>query len=398
MSNLLHSLWGWIHLHERATLILVLGIAGFFLLVNALSCPVEYYGPDGETYEHLGYLAARAPSLFACDNFDHSYWSPGWIATIGAIYKVTGRHPMVIRFFLVLTALAAALICYAFARGVAGHDAALLAVVLFLFSKLVFRFTAYFQYEVPLAFLAALFGLLLFQGYGDDSLLRFTKTRQLRIVVAGAVAGVAALISPRVLVFIPVVLACWFSGKNVGRMVHGGLLVGVGVLLVLTPWTARNYRCFGELIITTTNGGVNLYIGNNPHTTGEYYLPPRSVRPDYAMQESKLWRDEALGYMVAHPLKSLWRSVYKAFRLWKPHYADQVIVLIAYIAGWIRLLRWRSRPVASPGLIWVLVAPLAMTIVHMIFFAQVRYLIPMLPFVCTVAGAGIAGWRPSVTR
>lgn len=394
MPKLPSGFGDWIHVHERGALILVLGAAGLLLLINALSRPIEYYGPDGEGYERLGDRAARAPSLFACDNFEHAYWSPGWIATIGAIYRVTGHHPRAIRVFLVLTALATAAMLHAAARRVAGRGAALLAVVLFLFSNLVFRFTAYFQYEVPLAFLVALFGLLLFDGRETDSFPRFTGTRRIRIVAAGAVAGAAALISPRVLIFIPLVLACWLMGRNVRRMVHGGLLLGAGLLLVLAPWTVHNYRCHGELIFTTTNGGVNLYIGNNPYTTGGYYMPPEDVRPGYALHESALWSKEALGYIAAHPLKSLGRSCDKAFQLWKPHYGDQAIVLIAYLAGWIRLLRWRHRPVTSPGVMWTLFAPFAMTIVHMVFFAQVRYMIPMLPFVCTVAGAGIAGWRP----
>lgn len=395
MPKLLSRCGGWIRIHERAALILVLGAAGLLLLLNAHSRPVEYCGPDGEGYERLGNAAARAPSIFSCSNFEHAYWSPGWIATIGAIYKVTGRHPMAIRAFLVLAALATAAMCYAVTRGIAGQGAALLAVILFLFSNLVFRFTAYFQYEVPLAFLATLFGFVLFQGHEANSSPRFTGLNQLRILIAGAVIGVAALISPRVLIFIPLVLACWFMGKNVRRMVRGGLLVGVGLLFVLIPWTVHNYRCFGELIITTTNGGINLYIGNNPYATGGYYLPPDGARPGYALHEDNVWRKEALGYIAAHPLKSLWRSGDKALQLWRPHYGDQAIVLIAYLAGWIRLLRRRRRPVTSPVIMWVLFAPFAMTIVHMVFFAQVRYMIPMLPFVCAVAGAGIAGWRPA---
>jgi hypothetical protein len=28
-----------------------------------------------------------------------------------------------------------------------------------------------------------------------------------------------------------------------------------------------------------------------------------------------------------------------------------------------------------------------------VFFFQPRYMIPVLPFVCVVAGAGVGGWR-----
>lgn len=118
MLDILHKIGAWIHRHERASLMLVLGVAGALLLFNALSRPVEYYGPDGKKYENMGYTAARAPSVLACGNFGHSYWSPGWITTIAAIYRVAGRNPIAIRIFLVLTALVTALICYFVARSV----------------------------------------------------------------------------------------------------------------------------------------------------------------------------------------------------------------------------------------------------------------------------------------
>jgi hypothetical protein len=164
-----------------------------------------------------------------------------------------------------------------------------------------------------------------------------------------------------------------------------------GIALVLLPWTLRNHRCFDRWIVTTTNGGINLYIGNNPSSTGGYYLPPEGERPSYAFQESGRWIREAVGYAAGHPGQTLARTGVKALKFWNPHHGDQFLVLVLFLLGWVRLARagriWDTR------LIWVVGVPIVITLVHAVFFVQVRYMIPVLPMVCVVAAAGTCGWH-----
>ena len=73
----------YINRRPRLSVHLLLGLAALALVIQAFAAPLENAGPDGEKYERMGYAAAEAPSLFACDNFARAYWTPGWIATIG---------------------------------------------------------------------------------------------------------------------------------------------------------------------------------------------------------------------------------------------------------------------------------------------------------------------------
>jgi hypothetical protein len=358
----------------------ILLAAGALLLVNVSGAPVELAGPDGETYERLGHRAAQAPWLFSCGNFSHAYWSPGWVATIGAIYKVAGREPFAVRAFLVLVALAAAWITSRVALRLSGAVAAVLAPALFLLSTLVFGYTTYFQYEIVLALLVAASGALLYGARSAPGIPR--------ALGAGLLLGAAALISPRVLVFAPLLALA-------SRWWRPALWLALGIVVVLAPWTVRNYRCFGEFIPTTSNGGVNLYIAHNPNATGGYYLPPEDQRPDYEKTDNAAWAREALAYVGSHPGQTVSRAFKKAARFWNPHYGDQLIVVLLFVVGWVRLVR--VRPPRSPELMWVLAAPFVMTAVHMVFFVQVRYMIPVLPFVCVVAGAAVGGWQRETT-
>jgi len=360
----------------------VLALAAVLLTIHAWNAPLESAGPDGKKYEAMGWAAAEAPSLFACGNFHHAYWTPGWIATIGAIYRVAGRHPLVIRLILIAVALVTAWLVSRSARRLSGARASVFAPALFLFSTLLFRYTTYYQYEVLLAGLTALCAAVLFRGARDVGMVRG--------VAAGVLLGAAAVVSPRVLVFIPLIAVAAFVGsRRASLRTTAGVVVGLAV--VLAPWTARNYRCFGEVIVTTSNGGINLYIANNEHATGGYYLPPDDVRPAHPLTDSGAWAREAFEYVRRHPVQTAARTLVKAARFWNPHFGDQFLVALLLVAGWVRFRR--GRPRVTPETAWVLAAPFAMMLVHMVFFFQPRYMIPVLPFVCVVAGAGVGGWR-----
>lgn len=382
MRDALARAVGFIDGRPRIAVAVVLALAAVLLTLHAWNAPLESAGPDGKKYEAMGWAAAESPSLFTCGNFRHAYWTPGWIATIGAVYRVVGRRPLVIRLFLVAVALVTAWLASRSARRLSGARASVFAPALFLFSTLLFRYTTYYQYEVLLAGLTALSAALLFRGAHDAGTIRG--------VAAGVLLGAAAVVSPRVLVFVPLVAAAALAGsRRASLRTTAGVVVGLAVVLV--PWTARNYRCFGEVIVTTSNGGINLYIANNEHATGGYYLPPDDVRPGHPLTDSGAWTREALEYVRRHPAQTAARTVVKAARFWNPHFGDQFLVALLLVSGWVRF--WRSRPRVAPETAWVLAAPFAMMLVHMVFFVQPRYMIPVLPFVCVVAGAGVGGWR-----
>jgi hypothetical protein len=88
-------------------------------------------------------------------------------------------------------------------------------------------------------------------------------------VAAGALWGIAVLGRPALASFLPlVVLWLWWNrGTNRGWLRSSVFLVGAAVLLVI-PWTVRNYRTLGHFVPVSTNGGFVFWNGNNPFTAG----------------------------------------------------------------------------------------------------------------------------------
>jgi len=84
------------------------------------------------------------------------------VSTIASLYHFTGRDPRALRYLLVGIALATCFLVFVVARELIGYFGAIVSVCLFGFSELVFRFTAYYQYEILFAFLLFLSGFLVF--------------------------------------------------------------------------------------------------------------------------------------------------------------------------------------------------------------------------------------------
>jgi hypothetical protein len=74
------------------------------------------------------------------------------------------------------------------------------------------------------------------------------------------------------------------------------------VFLVITPVSVRNSILAREFILTTTQAGQNLYIGNSPYnTTGQYQAPPW-VRPTPEFEQSDFagYADNAAGKTLSY--------------------------------------------------------------------------------------------------
>lgn len=105
------------------------------------------------------------------------------------------------------------------------------------------------------------------------------KGRWTMFAATGVVLGLAAQFRPNLLV-LPAVLALFhvasrrFSWRSMGQ----GVLLGVMAAMMLAPWVWRNYRLAGELIPTSTHGGVQLWYGSletGPYLTSRAHNPRR---------------------------------------------------------------------------------------------------------------------------
>jgi hypothetical protein len=177
------------------------------------------------------------------------------------------------------------------------------------------------------------------------------------------------------------------------------LFVGVAVAITVTvlPWLVRNHFVLGGPAIAT-EGGITLYMGHHPDTTGGYFVPPALPDvPGGEYERSVFYYQRAVDLIVADPVRSVLFIPRKLAALWKPNgnlvldLADWLCVPLALFGFALSVLdrtHWR--------LYYFFAAPvLAVHVTSSIFVGLARYRTPVVPFLMVFAAVALVrlfGW------
>ena len=117
--------------------------------------------------------------------------------------------------------------------------------------------------------------------------------------------------------FLPFVV--WLSAIPNWRKLRDTLLMLLITIIVIgatiAPWSIRNTKLFGHFVLLSTNGGVSLWVGNNPSATGYYMDPyykdimPASTERLGEYERDKVFTQAALRYIVENPASFVARSL-----------------------------------------------------------------------------------------
>ena len=106
---------------------------------------------------------------------------------------------------------------------------------------------------------------------------------------AGLLFGLAVLTRETVLYFLPLA-ALWLAWRRPGGGRRAAVLLGTALLVIL-PWTLRNWMVFRTLVPVSTAGALNLWQGNTHLTRQEVYEEYWAVRG--RMQKYRYTREKA---------------------------------------------------------------------------------------------------------
>lgn len=143
-----------------------------------------------------------------------------------------------------------------------------------------------------------------------------------KVLLLGIVAGLAINVRENTVVLIPpiAVFILW-SGYKRGLSLHdlAALLAAylIGLSISVGPFVYRNFRLSGELVLTSTQSGFNLYLGNHFENPTPYYSPVRFASSSpveqgihFSIEASrrtgrKLSDKEASAYWIGEVIKSV---------------------------------------------------------------------------------------------
>jgi len=226
---------------------------------------------------------------------------------------------------------------------------------------------------------------------------------------AGIAAGAAAVTNASLLpLALPLALAA--------RKHAGWVLVGLG--LVVLPITLRNYRVGGEAVLISSNGGINLFLGNNPD-----YEKTIGIRPGYRWktlvnepyENGVTSQGEASRYFIrkvaafartqpVHFLEIQGRKI-RLFFGGDEIMRNQAIYPYRQWSAVLATLLWKVPGLAFPfgvilplslvGMVFgrradvLLAACSLLFVVTIAFFVTSRYRLPIVPFLLVFAGEGL---------
>ncbi len=238
-------------------------------------------------------------------------------------------------------------------------------------------------------------------------------------VAAGLLWGLAILTRETVLYFLPFG-ALWLAWRRPGGVRRATLLV-VTAVLVVVPWTVRNYLVFETFVPVSTAGALNLWQGNTHLSRQEVYEEYWAVRgrmQKYRYTQEKAiesirarqpgWifeklRDEMPAYWAAHgqPVVHLERGAYgdvprsRAFAAIAVVLVPYLAVLVLFVVGIAALPRGRPSVLLLAFLLFYVA-------IHVAAHGYPRYRLPSLPVLFLVAGQGWVFLRtrpwPSITK
>lgn len=183
---------------------------------------------------------------------------PGYPLLLAAVFKLAGYGIRQARVVCVLLAFGAALMLLRLARKITGDaTTALAAALIFLLYPGILVAEARAGVEIPSIFTVMPFMLVLYSAVEKGSLWRYGAT--------GLLLGVAVLVRSEVLLF-PLFLLVYlvFAAKSASERVKIALRIaalGLGTVVVMSPWIIRNYRLVHKFVPSATVAGVSAQEG-----------------------------------------------------------------------------------------------------------------------------------------
>jgi hypothetical protein len=224
------------------------------------------------------------------------------------------------------------------------------------------------------------------------------------------------------------------------RLWRSGIVAAI-VLATVASWTWRNVRVLGHPIWATTHGGYTLLLGNNPlfydylrsneiatAWDPEPFLVAYSYRYQGDPNTNAFWRqerqspanslptvseheDDRVSYAAARatidrePAMFIWSCGVRLARLWAPvpHLtANRSWLSVAVIGGYYGLFYlamsvglWRIGRDVFAGPWWpILTLVITLSIVHSIYWSNIRMRAPIVPGLAIIAAAGVGKRRP----
>ncbi len=363
---------------------------------------------------------------------------PAYPFLLAFVYWIAGGSYLAPRLLQMAVGLLNVWLLFGLARRMFGERVALVSAA---FMALYWTFI-YFEGELNAPVFIVCASLLLLRNLWEWH----ERPSVARALGAGALLGVLAVFRPNALLLTPL-FALWMVLSGRGRLASTRATLGHAAAyalccaLVIAPAIVRNYAVDGGLVLVSSYGGINAYIGNNPSARGvsaevpdleeiaglntwncfSYPLLVRGVARSLGTEDlshsevSQYFYGRAASFVTGHPLQALRITLRKAFLFWGPReISDSKVVhferanssllrwlpgfpfaLSLFLAGLLLLFfgpangALASRRKAKQGAVLLLLFVTGYFVSVLPFFISGRYRVPVIPCMLLIGAWGL---------
>jgi len=199
---------------------------------------------------------------------------------LGSIYGVFGHNYYLPRLIQAILGSLSCVLIFFIAKIVFNRTVAIIAALIACF----YGIFVYFDGELLITSLVIFLDLLLVFTLLKTS----EKWRSLFWVFSGIVFGLSAIARPAIFVFL-VGIFIWMAIQKEGKkLIQGYLLLCFGIGVIVLPVTLRNYLVGKDLVLISSQGGINFWIGNNTRSDGKTAHAPSMDKPPMGVKDN-IW-------------------------------------------------------------------------------------------------------------
>ncbi|MFA5276716.1 MAG: tetratricopeptide repeat protein [Candidatus Omnitrophota bacterium] len=352
---------------------------------------------------------------------------PFYAYFLAFLLKVSGENIAFVYLIQFILGAISCVLVYLIAKRIFGRACAFIASLLCVWYGLFIFYEGLLIYTSLSIFLNLLFFLLL--------LYLPQRLSKKNLFLTGIFLGICTLTQGNTIIFgiISIVWLLWLEKSKFRIFLNKFLFFFLGLSLTVGLVTFRNYMVEKDFVLMAGNIGVNLYIGNNPASTGKFFCPAffkpnqegmfrdskiiaeaRTGKTLKTSQVSDFWVKKSLEFIKSNPLafaRLLGKKVIYLFspsefihdndyscpdnkhRIFKVLFPDLRFILPLCILG----LLVNLKNFKKTALLYFILITFSFSLI--IFFVVTRYRIVMVPFMAIFAASAIISiWDAAVKK
>ncbi len=374
---------------ENKFLLLIFLFALFIRLLYVIQLPLQKISPDA--YDWIGI----AENIVSGKGFGEAWRPPGYAAFLSAVFFFLGKSIVLVRLINSILGSLTCIFIYFIGKKIFTDTIGKISSAILCFYPYLISYTGDLLSETFYTFLISL-SLLFILITGETPNIKNN-------IATGIILGITALTKATILPFF--FLACfWLWWKT--KKIKIGFIAGMFTLLVVAPWTVRNYLHFKKIILVSP-GYQSLAKSNNDEamileTTGEKsepaaaefnFTPTRyhEIERLPRMESEKIFKQEAIDWINANPEKFRWLVKRRLIHFWRlyPMMAYKWQKIAAMLTSGIYI------PLCFIGIILsiknfrntslFIALFFIYTLVHLPFAVVLRYRVPIDPYIIIFA-------------